>query len=91
MILGSIIPLTENPDAEFEKLQSIGLTTCQLCCWNLELLTDLTAEKVKAAVEKHSITITAFWCGWSGPCEWNFEAGPLTLGIVPTAYRMIRC
>lgn len=91
MVLGSIIPLTENPDAEFEKLQAIGLNTCQLCCWKLELLTDSTVEKVKAATEKYGITITAFWCGWSGPCEWNFEAGPLTLGIVPTAYRMIRC
>ena len=39
------------------------------------------------AAEKYHITITAFWCGWTGPVVWNFYEGQETLGLVPTAYR----
>ena len=34
--------------------------------------------------------ITALVGGWSGPSEWNFYGGPVTLGIVPPAYRHTR-
>jgi sugar phosphate isomerase/epimerase len=34
--------------------------------------------------------ITALIGAWSGPNEWNFMRGPLTLGIVPPAYRAMR-
>jgi sugar phosphate isomerase/epimerase len=34
--------------------------------------------------------MTAFWCGWEGPAVWNFHDGPITLGLVPDAYRFDR-
>ena len=36
------------------------------------------------------MSISALWAGWDGPCEWNFEFGPQTLGLVPEAYRESR-
>lgn len=36
------------------------------------------------------VSITAFWAGWSGPKIWDLVDGPLTLGLVPPAYRHAR-
>lgn len=91
MELGVIIPMSENIDSDFENLVSLGMKTCQLNCWNMDIMTDRMAAKVKEAAEKHGVTITAFWCGWSGPAVWDFYEGPHTLGIVPETYREKRC
>ena len=40
--------------------------------------------------EENGITISAFWCGWEGPCVWNFYDGQITLGLVPPEYRTMR-
>ena len=34
--------------------------------------------------------ISTFWAGWSGPKVWNFTEGPVTLGLLPAAYRHTR-
>ena len=34
--------------------------------------------------------ISTFWAGWSGPKVWNFTEGPVTLGLLPEAYRHTR-
>jgi sugar phosphate isomerase/epimerase len=31
--------------------------------------------------------MTSFWSGYCRPADWNFTSGPLTLGLVPAAYR----
>lgn len=90
MKLGVIINLTENVRADFEKIKGLEINTCQLCCWNLELMTDETAEKMNKLSSEFGMEITAFWCGWSGPVIWDFKSGPNTLGLVPVEYRFIR-
>ena len=90
MKLGVIVPLSAEIDKEFEKLASLGFPTCQLNCWDLKLMTEEYAEKVKSAAKKYNITISAFWCGWDGMSYWNFYEGPLTLGLVPREYRAER-
>ena len=40
--------------------------------------------------KENDIEISTLWVGWSGPLGWNFTEGPMTLGIVPAAYRMKR-
>ena len=90
MKLGVIVPLSAEIDKEFEKLASLGFPTCQLNCWDLKLMTEEYAEKVKSAAKKYNITISAFWCGWSGPAIWDFYSGPHTLGLVPSEYRETR-
>lgn len=90
MKLGVIIPLNNNVDAEFSRLNQLGFETCQLNCWDDSLFTDENANKVISAAKKYGITISALWCGWQGPAVWDFYDGPLTLGLVPSEYRAIR-
>ena len=87
MKIGVLVPLRQEIDHEFSKMLDLGIETCQLCGWDKTLFTDALAHRVKAAATENGIEITAFWCGWEGPAVWNFTGGPLTLGIVPAAYR----
>ncbi len=87
MKLGVLIPLGDDIDAEFKKVHDLGFPTCQLNGWDESRFTPETAQKVVAASRKHGVTISAFWCGWEGPAVWNFTEGPLTLGLVPSAFR----
>lgn len=45
---------------------------------------------INDAVSKTGVEISTLWAGWSGPREWNFTGGPMTLGIVPPDFRMRR-
>lgn len=92
MNLGVLVPFNKKVDidAELGKLNDLGFNCCQLNCWDTTVYTAENAEKIKAAAEKHAITVTALWAGWSGPKEWNFTYGPSTLGLVPACYRFQR-
>ena len=75
---------------KFKDLKSEGFDNCQLISWKPELWNDENLEILKKLTEENGITISAFWCGWEGPCEWNFYDGQLTLGLVPPEYRTLR-
>lgn len=77
-------------DAKFEELRSMGMESCQLVCWDKELLNEDTAAAVNAASAHHQVDITAFWCGWEGPKVWDFYDGQLTLGLIPEGFRFAR-
>jgi len=82
---------TTNLQEEFEKAISLGLTSCQLLVWDTSMYTDDScADAVKSALAKTGFSVSSVWAGWSGPCEWNFTAGPATIGLVPPTYRHIR-
>ncbi len=74
MRVGVLVNLTKQKEIEsqFQELVEMGMCSCQIVCWDRTLLAKETAEKVKAAAEKHGITPTAFWCGWEGPKVWDF-------------------
>lgn len=91
MKLGVIVSLGTDVDATFKKVADLGVGSCQLCCWDHSKMTDENAAKIIEATNKYNIEISAFWCGWSGPAIWDFYSGPMTLGIVPAAYREMRC
>ncbi len=78
----------------FEKkicdLKEKGFDNFQLSSWNPDLFTDENAEFIKAVIEKHNVEISAFWCGWRGPCVWDFYDGQVTIGLVPPEYRQMR-
>ena len=76
--------------AKMAKAKENGFDCCQLSIWDPSVYTDETAKKINDAVLKTGIEISTLWAGWTGPCEWNFTAGPMTLGLVPPAYRMQR-
>ncbi|MCX7884157.1 MAG: sugar phosphate isomerase/epimerase [Caloramator sp.] len=90
MNIGIVQNLIPDLEQDFKKLKDYGFQSCQLVCWNKELMTDNIADRINKVKEELSIEITAFWCGWSKPAVWDFYEGPITLGIVPTAYRAIR-
>lgn len=76
---------------KFRKNQELGINFCQICIWNVDIFkSDEHAEKIKAAIAETGINVSSLWAGWTGPCEWNFTAGPDTIGLVPVAYRFTR-
>lgn len=75
---------------KFKDLKSEGFDNCQLISWKPELWTNENSEIIKNLTEENGITVSAFWCGWEGPCVWNFYDGQLTLGLVPPEYRVMR-
>jgi sugar phosphate isomerase/epimerase len=79
-----------NIDEEIKKVKDYGCECCQINVWDTSLYTDENAAKIVEASKKYGIELSTLWTGWSGPSEWNFTGGPMTLGIVPAEYRMKR-
>lgn len=77
-------------EKKFSNLVEYGFDNCQLDSWNPALWTDENASLVKELCQKYSITVSAFWCGWEGPCVWNFYEGQTTIGLVPPEHREMR-
>ena len=75
---------------KFENLKAEGFDNCQLISWKPELWIDDNLKIIKKLIEENDITISAFWCGWEGPCVWDFYDGQITLGLVPPEYRTMR-
>ena len=92
MKIGVLIKLNSlgEIDERFAKVAELGFGSCQLNCWDPELFTPETAKAVNEAKTRHGVEISTFWCGWSGPKVWDFYEGPITLGLVPPAYRFER-
>ncbi len=90
--IGVLIVLRDDTDIFFEmkKAKELGCECCQLTVWDMSLYTDEKAAEIVSAAKENDIEISTLWAGWSGPKEWNFTGGPMTLGIVPEAYRMKR-
>lgn len=84
--IGVIIQLAKILEEGVDELLEMGLECCQISCWDQSLYTSENAKKVIDAVSD-KIWISALWAGWPGPKVWNFTQGPLTLGLVPKAYR----
>lgn len=86
-----IVDKDTDVDAKFKNLVDLGINHCQVVCWNRSVLNDPTrARDIVEASGKYQVTISAFWCGWEGPCTWDFYDGQETLGLVPQAYRFQR-
>ncbi len=90
MKLGVLVHLKDSIEAELKKVYDFGFSSCQICCWNQDVMTDENAKKINECKEKYGIEVSTFWCGWKGPTAWNFYEGPLTLGLVPVEYRYDR-
>lgn len=77
-------------EQRFQDAAARGFAHCQLVSWVPHLWTEEEAERIRGYAQASGVTITAFWCGWVGPCIWNFKDGPETLGLVPPTYRFAR-
>jgi len=74
----------------FTELSKFGCKVCQLVGWSPEIWLEALAKKVRKEADEQHIQITSLWAGWPGPGEWNFTEGPITLGLVPVAFRQMR-
>lgn len=90
MRIGVLFQLEKNIDEEMRKVAELGLHSCQITCWNMDIMTPEKAEEVKAASAKYDVQLSTFWCGYRGERIWNFIDGPRTLGIVPEDMRAAR-
>lgn len=89
MELGVVLQFKKTLAEDFKWCIEHDIATCQLGV-GTEEQTPQTAEIIKAACSESGLKITALVGAWSGPNEWNFYGGPLTLGIVPPVYRANR-
>ncbi len=85
--LGVMAPLEKGPEATIQEVAEFGLPTCQVVCWQRDLLTDAVADRLSAAASTHGVDITTLWTGLPGPQVWDFVQGPVTIGLVPLAYQ----
>ena len=92
MKIGTCVSLStmEGLEDKFGQLRKYGFTSCQLISWNPKIWTDENAAVICSLLDTYGITVSAFWCGWEGPSDWNFYEGQLTLGLVPADYRYAR-
>jgi sugar phosphate isomerase/epimerase len=68
-----------------------GLRNCQVNAWQKEYLTEENADSLRDESQSTGVRITGLFAGWSaGPALWNLIEGPMTLGIVPSAWRSAR-
>ena len=87
--------LQEECDHVFDRIASLGLHTCQLSNWDPSLyrkpeLRNTLLRKLREQMAEKEVRPCAFWAGYSGMVCWNFVEGPVTMGLVPTAYRSHR-
>ena len=92
MKLGTCVSFSslEGMEEKLMNLRKYGFSSCQLISWNPGIWTKENAAHLKNLLAKQEITVSAFWCGWEGPSDWNFYEGQLTLGLVPVEYRYAR-
>ncbi len=85
--LGLFVGAGNDPAAALNKVRDLGLPTCQLSSGNLS---DDMGARIRDAVARTGIEITAFNSHGPGREVWDFLEGPATIGLVPRATRRAR-
>ncbi len=87
--IGVIVSLESLLEKGTQEIQELGLDTCQVNAWNVDMLTEENGQKLKDIVGD-KVKIASVWVGWPGPKVWDFIDGPATLGLVPKEFRFVR-
>ena len=90
MRVGILINMKDNPYGRIMHAAKMGFRSGQISMWKMEMYNDDIVAEIKKACEEFDFTITAVWCGWSGPIEWGYPNMYTTLGLVPAAWRSQR-
>jgi sugar phosphate isomerase/epimerase len=87
MRLGVIVHMGKDPEGALAKVHELGLPTCQagISDYEPEMVT-----RLKNGLERYGIEATALNTAGPGPAVWDFDKGPLTIGLVPRQYRRAR-
>ncbi|MDO8683758.1 MAG: sugar phosphate isomerase/epimerase family protein [Armatimonadota bacterium] len=86
--LGVIVSLGE--DEGIEKVNKLGLPTCQIACWDPNLYNNDNIRHLRELATANEVEVTTIWTGYPGPAVWNFTEGPSTIGLVPPEFREMR-
>ena len=87
MRLGVIVHMDKDPESALAKVHELGLPTCQAGISDYE---PAMVTRLRGALERYGIEATALNTAGPGPAVWNFDQGPLTIGLVPRKYRQAR-
>jgi L-ribulose-5-phosphate 3-epimerase len=87
MRLGVIVPMDKDPESALAKVHELGLPTCQAGISDYE---PAMVTRLRGALDRYGIEATALNTAGPGPAVWNFDQGPLTIGLVPRKYRQAR-
>jgi L-ribulose-5-phosphate 3-epimerase len=87
MRLGVIVHMGKDPEGALARVHELGLPTCQagISDYEPEMVT-----RLKNALDRYGIEATALNTAGPGPAVWDFDKGPLTIGLVPRQYRRAR-
>jgi len=89
MEIGVVLGFSEKLEDEFKWCTENNINTCQLAVGQEDQNSEIS-DKIKALCDKYNMRITALVGCCTGPGEYTFHTGPLTLGLVPRAYRAMR-
>lgn len=87
MRLGVIVHIGKDPESALAKVHELGLPTCQAGISDYE---PAMVTRLRGALDRYGIEATALNTAGPGPAVWNFDQGPLTIGLVPRKYRRAR-
>ena len=65
MKIGVLFRLESDVANEMKKIADMGLHSCQITCWDMDMLTPEKAEEVNAASKKYDVEVSPFWCAAS--------------------------
>jgi len=88
--LGTMVSIEDALTGGFTRVRELGLDSCQLVCWQPQLFSDELAARIRAEADLSKVEISSLWAGHSGVTHWNFQEGPMTIGLVPEATRAQR-
>ncbi len=76
-----------DPDSAVKRVRDLGFTNCQV---SLASPDAETAKRLRQALQQHRVEATSLIVGGPGPAIYDFLHGPVTIGLVPRAYRAAR-
>ena len=83
MKIGTCVNFSEidGMEKKFAQLREHNFDSCQLVSWNPAAWTDENANTLKTLLEQYQITVSAFWCGWTGHGTFTTDHSPLDLSL----------
>ncbi len=90
MEVGILIHMSQDVYEDIAKMARLGFTNGQLAMWDMSLYEEDKVCEIQRACREHNFTVTAVWCGWTGPVVWTYPQMYSTLGLVPAAWRAQR-
>lgn len=87
MRLGIVLAMEDRIRERIMDIRAMGFDNIQLSFWSPAYYSDYWLKVLQDVLHETSVVVTHFWAGFDPPVAWNFYDGPITVGLVPEAYR----